>query len=218
MNDKQLAEIEALAAGAALGEVAALRSGDPLRPVVSHFMRQRGAGQTHAVVAGAVEWARTAPRGTGPAVVVVGNELQARNARNFVAQYAAPELRERVRVETVAWFERDALGARPAPVLLDSTAVVELGRRAADYADRLERARVASWRESLAQQRLRMTAEGQRDAATADAGRLRAALRKFAEVFHEGDVCGVCGGAWDDDGRKHFDGCAAGAALTEADR
>lgn len=128
------------------------------------------------------------------------------------------ELRERVRVETVAWFERDALGARPAPVLFDGTAVVELGRRAADYADRLERARVASWRESLAQQRLRMTAEGQRDAATADAGRLRAALRRFADVFHECDVCGVCGGAWDDDGRKHFDGCAVGAALTEADR
>lgn len=54
--------------------------------------------------------------------------------------------------------------------------------------------------------------------AVADAGRLRAALRKCAEVFHEGDVCGVCGGAWDDDGRKHFDGCAVGAALTEADR
>lgn len=54
--------------------------------------------------------------------------------------------------------------------------------------------------------------------AMADAGRLRAALRKFAEVFHEGDVCGVCGGAWDDDGRKHFDGCAVGAALAEADR
>ena len=57
-----------------------------------------------------------------------------------------------------------------------------------------------------------------RHTATADAGRLRAALRKFAEVFHEGDVCGVCGGAWDDDGRRHFDGCAVGAALTEADR
>lgn len=57
-----------------------------------------------------------------------------------------------------------------------------------------------------------------RRAAMADAGRLRAALRKFAEVFHEGDVCGVCVGAWDDDGRKHFDGCAVGAALTEADR
>ena len=57
-----------------------------------------------------------------------------------------------------------------------------------------------------------------RRAAVADAGRLRAALRKFAEVFHEGDVCGVCGGAWDDDGCKHFDGCAVGAALTEADQ
>ena len=33
-----------------------------------------------------------------------------------------------------------------------------------------------------------------------------------------GDVCGVCVGAWDDDGRKHFDGCAVGAALTEADQ
>ena len=52
----------------------------------------------------------------------------------------------------------------------------------------------------------------------ADASRLRAALRRFAEVFHEGDVCGVCGGAWDDDGRKHFDGCAVGTALTEAAR
>lgn len=59
---------------------------------------------------------------------------------------------------------------------------------------------------------------GDRRAAMADAGRLRAALRKFAEVFHEGDVCGVCVGAWDDDGRKHFDGCAVGAALTEADQ
>ena len=173
------------------------RSGDPMEPVVSHFMRQRGAGQTHAVVAGAVEWARTAPRGTGPAVVVVGNELQARNARNFVAQYAAPELRERVRVETVAWFERDALGARPALVLLDSTAVIALGAHGAKYFSAVEARRLR---------------------AEAEAGRLRAALRRFAEVFHEGDVCGVCGGAWDDDGRKHFDGCAVGAALTEADR
>jgi hypothetical protein len=197
MNDKQLAEIEALAAGAALDEVAALRAGDPLQPVVSHFMRQRGAGQMHAVVAGAVEWARTAPRGTGPAVVVVGNELQARNARNFVAQYAAPELRERVRVETVAWFERDALGARPAPVLLDSTAVIALGAHGAKYFSAVEARRLR---------------------AEAEAGRLRAALRRFAEVFHEGDVCGVCGGAWDDDGRKHFDGCAVGVALTEADQ
>lgn len=58
----------------------------------------------------------------------------------------------------------------------------------------------------------------ERDAARAGEGRLRAALRRFAEVFHEGRECGICGCAWDDDGRKHFDGCAAGNALTEADR
>lgn len=54
--------------------------------------------------------------------------------------------------------------------------------------------------------------------ARAGEGRLRAALRRFAEVFHEGRECGICGCAWDDDGRKHFDGCAVGAALAEADR
>ena len=58
----------------------------------------------------------------------------------------------------------------------------------------------------------------ERDEARAVEGRLRAALRRFAEVFHEGTECGVCGDAWGAQGYEHSEGCAVGAALTEADR
>lgn len=58
----------------------------------------------------------------------------------------------------------------------------------------------------------------ERDEARAGEGRLRAALRRFAEVFHEGTECGICGDAWGAQGYEHSEGCAVGDALTEADR
>lgn len=86
----------------------------------------RGVGQTHAVIAGAVEWARTAP---GIAVVIVGTHRMMEHAQAILAKLAPPQDMGRVWVQTVDWLTECALGWS-GPVLLDGTAVVELARRA----------------------------------------------------------------------------------------
>lgn len=102
--------------------------------------RSRGAGQTHAVLAGAVAWAETAPRGV--LRILVGNavkvsEILTRLARQAPSARVVPARREvlfpsgaAVRVVDLAEWEIDGAGAS-GPVLLDGTAVAAIGDDAA---------------------------------------------------------------------------------------
>lgn len=105
--------------------VMANRATSDLRAAAGACSWRRAIGQTHAVVAGAVEWARTAPP-NGQAIVVVGEAQMVRGAEAIVDKLATLELRPRVRVVTVDWLTSGGLGWSGGPVLLDGTAVAEL--------------------------------------------------------------------------------------------
>lgn len=90
--------------------------------------RPRGAGQTHATVAGALGWLATMPHGV--ATVVVGVAAQMRNVVTMADKIAAGQRPERLQVMPVAEWARPGIGFR-GPVLFDATAIEELGRRCA---------------------------------------------------------------------------------------